>query len=289
MIIEISIIFAFCAMLCWAVGDFFIQHSTRRVGNIEIMAIIGIVGSIGLLPFVFSELKLLSSIQNLVLVSVLGIITFVMSVVDFEALKEGKLSVVEVILEIELPVTVVLSVIFFRESILLYQFGIMLIMLLGLILIATKSFSHWKAKLERGAVLALLAAFLMGLTNFLTAKSSRSVSPLMAVWVPWVIFTVISIIIIIKRGDIKRFGANIMQFKWLLLVTGIIDTVSWIFYAYATHNYDVAIITAITECYPAVAMFLGLWLNKEHIKWYQYVGAVLALAGSIILALTTQV
>ena len=91
-------------MLCWAFGDFCIQHSTRKVGNIEIMAIIGIVGSIGLLPFVIFDFKLLSSVQNIVLVSVLGVITFVMSVVDFEALKEGKLSVVEVILEIELPV-----------------------------------------------------------------------------------------------------------------------------------------------------------------------------------------
>ena len=165
----------------------------------------------------------------------------------------------------------------------------MFVMLLGLILIATKSFSHWKTKLERGAILALLSAFLMGLTNFLTAKSSRSVSPMMAVWVPWVIFTVISIIIIIRRGDVRKFGANIIQFKWLLLITGIIDTLSWVFYAYATRSYDVAIITAITECYPAVAMFLGLWLNKENIRWYQYVGAVFALAGSIILALTAHV
>jgi transporter family protein len=222
------------------------------------------------MPYVIPDLKYLSSIQNIVLVAVLGIITFVMSVVDFEALKEGKLSIVEVILEIELPVTVVLSVIFFRESLLLYQFAIILLMLLGLILIATKSFSHWKTKLERGAILALLAAVLMGMTNFLTAESSRNVSPLLAVWVPWVIFTVISIVVIIKRGDVKRFGSNLLQFKWLFLFTGIIDTVSWIFYAYATHNYNVAIITAITECYPAVAMFLGIWLNKEHIRSVQY-------------------
>lgn len=289
MIIELSIIFAFCAMLCWAFGDFLIQRSTRKVGNIEIMAIIGIVGTFGLLPFVWSDFNLLLSLPNLILVLVLGLVTFVMSVVDFQALKEGKLSVVEVILEIELPITVVLSVMFFRESMLLYQFGIILIMLLGLVLIATKSFSHWKTKIERGAILALLAAVLMGLTNFLTAKSSRSVSPLMAVWVPWVIFTIISIAIIIKRGDIKKFGTNILQFKWLFLFTGIIDTVSWVFYAYATHSYNLAIVTAITECYPAVAMFLGLWLNKENIRWYQYVGAILALAGSIVLALTAHV
>jgi len=285
MIIEISILFAFCAMLCWAFGDFFIQRSIRKVGDIEVLAIIGIVGTVGLLPFVFPDLKLLLSFQNIILVSILGIITCIMSVVDFEALKEGKLSIIEVILELELPIAVVLSFIFLKESISMRQLVIIIVMLLGLILIATKSFSHWRTKLERGVILAFFAAILMGLTDFLTAKSSRSISPLLAVWVPWLIFTIFSLVVIAKRRDLKKFGANLLQFKWLLLVTGIIDTISWIFYSYATHNYNVAIVTAITECYPAIAMFLGLWLNKEHIKWYQYVGAILALAGSIILAL----
>ena len=69
-------------------------------------------------------------------------------------------------------------------------------------------------------------------------------------------------------------------------MTGIMDTVAWIFYAYATQNNSISIITAITECYPAIAIFLGLILNKEEIKWHQYTGAGLALIGSIILATT---
>ena len=286
MIIEISILFAFAAMLSWAFGDFFIQHSTRKIGNLGTLTVIGIVGTIGLIPFIFHDLKLLVSTPNLILVISLGLITFVTAMLDFEALKEGKLSIIDVIFEIELPVTVTLSMIFFKESLTGWQIAIVASMLLGMILIATKSFHHWKTRLEKGVLFAFFAAVLMGVVNFMTATSSKNISPIMAVWAPWVIFTVVCLLAIWQREGIGTFGKNIVQYKWLLLLTGFLDTMAWIFYALATYKYEIAIITAITECYPAVAMFLGLWLNKEKIKWYQYFGAILALGGSIILALT---
>ena len=93
MLFELSILFAFCAMLFWAFGDFLIQRSTRKIGDLESLAIIGIIGSIMLLPFVFHDLKLIFSTQNVVLLSVLGVFTFVTSILNFEALKEGKLSI----------------------------------------------------------------------------------------------------------------------------------------------------------------------------------------------------
>jgi len=289
MILGISILLAFGAMLFWAFGDFFIQRSTRKIGDLESLAVIGIIGSIILLPFVWQDIGLLWSMQNLVLLGVLGVFVFIMSLLNFEALKEGKLSIIDVIITIELPVTVALSIIFMKESLSVYQFMLMGMMIIGLVLTATKSFSHWKTKLERGVILAILAAILMGLVNFLTAVSSKTISPLLAIWIPWVIFTVICMVVIIRKGELKKFGKNISQFKSLLIITGVVDTLAWVFYSYATKRYDIAIITAITECYPAVAMFLGLWLNREHIRWYQYIGAILALIGSIILALTVNI
>ncbi len=50
--IEYSIILAFVAMLFGGVGDFFIQRNVRKIGNLESLAYIGIIGALGLLPFV---------------------------------------------------------------------------------------------------------------------------------------------------------------------------------------------------------------------------------------------
>ncbi len=35
MIIELSILFAFCAMICWGFGDFLIQRTVRKIGDVE--------------------------------------------------------------------------------------------------------------------------------------------------------------------------------------------------------------------------------------------------------------
>jgi len=282
--IEVGILFAFGAMLCWAFGDFFIQKCTRKIGDVESLAFIGIIGTIGLLPFVIKDFYLLKSLPNLVLLSFLGITTFIMALLDFEALKKGKLSIINVILEIELPVTIVLGFIFFKEYLSNLQFLIISFIFIGIILIATKSFSHWKTKLEKGVLLAFFAAIVMGIGNFLTSYSSRQISPLMAIWIPWVISMIMCLVLIYKRTDFSKLLKNSKKFKKIIIAMGIFDTLAWLFYAFATLNNKIAIITAITESYPAITIMLGVWFNKEKINWHQWLGAGIALAASITLA-----
>lgn len=66
---------------------------------------------------------------------------------------------------------------------------------------------------------------------------------------------------------------------------GIFDTLAWLLYAFAVESKEIALTIAITESYPAVALFLGLWLNREKINWHQYCGAALALGASVWLGL----
>ena len=81
-------------MLCWGFGDFFIQRTTRKIGDVESLAYIGVIGIIGLLPFVLKDFSLLFSLKNLLLLVLLGVITFVVALFNFEALKDGKLSII---------------------------------------------------------------------------------------------------------------------------------------------------------------------------------------------------
>ncbi len=78
---------------------------------------------------------------------------------------------------------------------------------------------------------------------------------------------------------------NIGKFKFLVLAMALIDTLAWVFYALALNLNDLAITTAITESYPAVAIFLAFWINKERIGLHQGIGAVIALAASVALIL----
>lgn len=278
------LIFAFGAMAFWGVGDFLIQRSVRKIGDVESLAFIGLIGALGLTPFILKDFKLLLSTSNLILLVTLGIITFIVSLFDFEALRLAKLSTTDIIIELELPATIILAYVFFGEGLTPLQFVVISLIFVGILLIATESFSHWKIKWEKGALLALIAAIGMGLSNFLTSGASRKVSPLMAIWVPWVMIGVFCLVYIYKREGFGKLGKNLLKFRWLILWTAIFDTGAWIFYSLAVSGESVGIVTAITESYPAIAIILGVWLNKEKIGWHQYLGAGLAMAASVALA-----
>lgn len=283
---EISLLAAFAAMLCWGFGDFFIQRSVRRVGDVQALAWIGVIGVIGLAPFIIKDLPLLANAYGLSILLILGVITFIAAIVSFEAYKKGKLSVVEVLLELELPITVILGMMFFRESPSVIQFGIMGLIFLGIILMAIKkpNFKEPFKGLEKGVWFAVLGAIGMGLLNFFTASGAKNVSPLMAVWVPWVVFTVISLAFIARREGLGGFVSGGLKHKGILLAMGIFDTLAWLFYAFAVMGNELSITTAITESYPAIGLFLGLWFNGERIKKHQYLGAGIAIICSILLA-----
>src|SRR3989344_1564105 len=213
MIFELSILFAFGAMLCWGIGDFLIQRTVRKVGDVEALAFIGIIGSVILIPFILKDINLVLSVQNLILLIVLGIITFVVALFNFEALKVGKLSVIDMILEFELPVTIVLSYIFLKESLTGMQFAFISLIFFGLILMATKTFKgNVRRGIEKGFFLGVIAAIGMGGVNFLTAVSSKKISPLMAVWFPWVIFSIFCLVYIIKKGESRKFFRNAVKY-----------------------------------------------------------------------------
>lgn len=281
--VDAGVWFALGAMLCWGVGDFLIQRTVRRTGDIEALALIGVVGSVGLLPWVIPLLSKLVSTQNLLLLLWLGVLAFVAALLNFEALKVGKLSVIEVLLEFELPVAIVLGIVFFGEALSAHQALIMAAIFVGILLVAAEKL-EWRRGLERGAVLAVFAAVVMGATDFLTAASAKDISPVLAIWAPWVVFTAMSMYVIAKRGGLRGFWAHAKANRSLVVGMGVFDTAAWLFYALGLARQELSLTTAISESYPAIALLLGMLINREHILSHQGIGAGIALAGSVALA-----
>ncbi len=63
---ELAVLFAFGAMLCWGIGDFLIQRTVRKIGDVETLAFIGLIGSIVLLPFVLPQISMIFSLGNII-------------------------------------------------------------------------------------------------------------------------------------------------------------------------------------------------------------------------------
>jgi len=159
MSLEIGIILAFIAMLCWGFGDFLIQKSTRKFGNWETLFLITLFGAIVLLPFVYKDIPALFSEYwpQMPLVIGASAILLVAALLDFEALKQGKLSVVEPIWSLEVPVSALLAFFILQESISFMQSSLIAFLIAGLFLVSLKTKNlNRKAWLEKGAFIALL-------------------------------------------------------------------------------------------------------------------------------------
>ncbi len=139
--------------------------------------------------------------------------------------------------------------------------------------------------LERGVIVGVLGAVGMGAVNFLTAFGSKTISPMLAIWAPWVFFTIFCLAFMACTKTLGKFAGNWSKYRGLVLMMGIFDTLAWLSYALATQHSSIAVTTAITESYPVIAIGLGIWLNREKILAHQCIGAGLALGASISLAL----
>jgi drug/metabolite transporter (DMT)-like permease len=282
---NVGVLGAIGAMLCWGFGDFFIQRTARKIGDLEALAWISILGAVVLVPFIFHELALLSAVQDVLLLLLLAVVTFVAAIFNFEALKEGKIAVIEMVVSLELPFTILLGVLFLHEWLTLWQLLLIIVLMIGSSMISVSQ-GKLHFHLERGVWFALAAAVLLALTNFLTARCSVQISPLMAVWFPFLAVALLCLFFIWRRKNgMGHFFGHVKNFPLLILSMSVFDTAAWLFYAYALRVADLGITTAITQGYPVVALLLGVTINRERITAWQYGGAAIVIATTLTLAL----
>lgn len=287
----LGIIFAFGALLSWGIGDFFIQKSARAVGTWKALFYIGVPGTIILLPFVYQELvHSIALRENLLLLVLAGFITFVAGLFDFEALKQGKIAIVEPILSVELLVTVALSALLAGERLTLTQIILILVVFIGITLTITEHHTHLqyhKRIFEKGAILAGIGAIGMALTNFLVGRSSQATSPLLSLWFVWTFFTIASFIYLSWKGELKTIKQDLQQYSVLLTTQSIFDTLAWFLFASAVRYIPISIATTISEGYVALAVCLGFFINKEKLKYHQTFGAIIVIGSVILLSTIT--
>lgn len=281
-----GILFAFIALVSWGFGDFFIQKTTRVVGSWKALFFIGIVGLVGLFPFVKNDLTTLSA-ANFLLLGLLGIVVVFAALFDFEALRQGKIAIVEPIIGLELPITVGLSLTLANESLSFSQLFLIGIVFIGIMLAITAHHTHLhyhKRIFERGVILAGIGAVGMALTNVLVGVSSQDISPLITIWFAHSLLAVVCGIYIFYKGEFVNLVSDFKNHPKPIIGQSILDNVAWVSFAKATTFIPIAIATTISESYIALAVLLGLFINREKLRKHQIIGIVLATIGIITLS-----
>ncbi len=281
-----GVLAAVVAMFCWGFGDFLIQKFARKIGDWESIFYISIFGAVVILPFIYGQLQpLLSNLEGLALLLIASLVLLIAALLDFEALKEGKIAVAEPIFVLEVPVAALLAFFIINEGVSLLQTLLIGGLIVGLVLVSLRN-SHFKRKrwLEKGAVLAFIGSLFMGATNFMFGIAARQTSALMVVWFTSLFLAVACIAYLAWKSKLHKLSLDGHKAPLLLLALCIFDNSAWIAFTYATVLTPIAIAVSISQCFIIITVLLGLFVSKEKLLNHQKVGLVIAVVLAIALA-----
>lgn len=287
-----GIVFALASLFSWGFGDFFIQKSSRALSIWKTLFFISFAGGVVLFPFVWREIGLfLFDGRTALLFFIATVVTTFAALFDFEALKEGKIAIVEPIFGLELLVTLGLSIGVWGEILSGKQVIIIALIFIGIMSAATIHYSHLRYHrriFERGVVCAGLAAIGMGLVNFLLGVLSQMTSPLFSIWVTHSLIALICFFYLLLRGEFSNIINDFQQHARIILSMSLFDNAAWIFYAFAVRHIPISIAITLSESYIALAVLLGFFVNRERLRAHQIIGVVVTVIGIIALSSITS-
>jgi uncharacterized membrane protein len=288
MSISTGIAFAFVAMLAWGFGDFLIQKGVRKVGNMETLFVATAFGAIVLFPFVYKNIiSTLSDSYALTILCITSLVLSVAAIFDFEALKEGNLSIVEPIWSLEIPVASFLAFFLLHERVSLFQIILVISLIFFLCLLAIHKEKIRKIlTLEKGVVVAILGAIFMGGANFLMGYGGRVTDFVMINFFTDAFIAILCLVYIIYKGKSKSFVSGLGREWRVLLPMAISDKIAWLAFVLSMSLLPIAIAVALSESYIVVAVLLGLFLGHERLFKHQKIGLVGAIIVALVLAST---
>jgi len=287
----VGILFAFGALISWGLGDFFIQRSSRHVGRTKTLFFLALFGAIVLFPFAAPQLPALLHMPRIVLqLVVLSLFILPVALVNFEALKRGKISVVMPVIGLELPITVLLALYLSHERLSAVQLMLIGVVFIGVVLTVTAIHGDEhseKMHVERGAILALFAAIGLAVINYTIAITSQQTSEVLTLWFTHTMLAVISGVYLLVKGRFVSAFRDVRRFPVAIIGASFFDNAGWLSYAHAATRIPISIAVTITEGFVALASILGIVVNKEKLRPHQFVGAAIAICGILVLAYIT--
>jgi len=286
-----GILLAFVAMLAWAIGDFSIQRSSRAFGPVLSLFYICFFGAVVLLPFAWNDIPRLFVSEGFWIVLLAGVILFFTALFDFEALKRGKIAVIQPIIGMELPLTIALGIFLHGEHLSFPEYLAAAIIFFG-IMFAVRSdrlkLKDGKTVLERGAIFAGVGAIGLALSNLLIGLSSQETSPLFTIWFTNLVIALLCLVYLVWTRRLHEITDDLKRRPRMLLIMCVSDNLAWTCFAYATTMIPIGVATTVSECYVALDVLLGLVVNKERVKPHQKLGVAAAVCGLLILAYLKQ-
>ncbi len=277
MVISIGIIFALISMISYGLADSIARVPAKKLGSQQTLFFRNIIISLSLLVILLFNLD--EANFNLAYMGIalgISLIGYIPVIAFFEAIKRGKIGVLSPISRSSVLVTIILSLVFFKESLSGVQLLSIAGILFGVILISVnfKDFKNSQFfKISSGVPLALVAMIGWGLVFFLFKIPVNVLGPVLTAF-------------LVELGLVFYSGAyiksNKLSFKikdkkqWkYLLFAGICGAAGTLFYNLGINAASVSIVASITGCVPLVATIYARLVYKEKLSTIQYFAGII--------------
>jgi len=135
---------------------------------------------------------------------------------------------------------------------------------------------------------ALLSALFAALTAIFAKIGIKGVDSDLATAIRTAIILVIAWGVAFIRGSTANIG-GLTRFNWLFLVlSGCATGLSWIFYFKALQVGEVSQVAPVDKLSVALAIVLSAIFLKESLTWQTTIGALLILAGTVVIILPSH-
>ncbi|MFA7654104.1 MAG: DMT family transporter [Candidatus Magasanikbacteria bacterium] len=285
---SIGIIFGLGALICWGLESALAPTVIKKIGAIptifwrylwEIIIFVPIF--LYFLPtFNFNPLYLIFTIA-IAFVGYIPVITF------YRALKVGKIGVIAPVAHSSIVITVVLSILFFQETLQPLQVGAIVLIILG-VLIMSINFSDFKSSeifnKSSGLGEALITCLLWGIVYVLFKIPINILGPILTAIVLETATGFYALITLKLQHQNLKFAGD----KKLLGITflmGLFGAVAITLCNYGVQNHNVSLVVPVAMASPLVAMIYGRLVYKELLTKQQIIAGLLIIAGIVLISL----
>lgn len=134
-------------------------------------------------------------------------------------------------------------------------------------------------------IYALLSAFFAALTAIFAKIGIKNVNSDLATAIRTIVILLLSWGIVFARDQAKDINSLSRNTLLFLLLSGIATGLSWIFYFKALQIGKVSQVAPVDKLSVAIAIILSVFFLGESLTWQSLLGAILIIAGTIILIL----
>lgn len=282
-----AIIFALISYIGWGTGDVFATIAARRLGAYSATfwyLVTELVIFVSLAPFFLKHLQDFT-LPLLLFASLLGVIGLIGLITFYEGVRIANASLVGTISASFSAITVVLSILFFGESVTSIQVSAILIIILGLVIstLNTKDLKQKKLIPKKGVLLAGISMITWGVY---WAFIKIPVQQLGWFW-PYIISILSSILIFplflrFRKIKIVKPAKNTIV---PIVLNALLLGIGAFSFNYAISKGLTSVVAPIAGSYPTLFALLAYLAFKDAIVKREIVGIATTLSGIVLLSI----